>query len=1566
MHVFISKQCQQEAKDYQVESKIQELAEWVRAGDWQKFCQLFERFQHPYYVRKNIGYRYRLLAKITHVPYRQEDYQVIVFFRVFHRGSDCYESLFHQADQHGDILYNQQRLDGEINKHLEMILTHQKIDKPPTVNKLNYGDSLTYFRQAKVNQLQLSEQKTSEDYYQEHSSWVFGMRSLLDDNQLQQAFKHVELGLETQQRQSFTIANTQSQFQLHPLLLSQENDISVDPFSRCLPVDVVLEKSKWLNHQQHSLPIYLNAFQKTVCDSIFLNNDSFPLLVNAPAGHGKTSLLAILAAHYILQPLGENTGVFPVLVLCESYEKQLLRKEILHYIRYQATINSAIRVDLDNISQYINCYCMDLMDLLHTLQPELNKTFDKDKFIDRYQFGQLWKKAPFIKKQRLNHIPIDLAWFVLQHLIKGETRFIEGKPFKDTLNSYSGLTCELYEQIYQEVWLEWYQPLVAEGFWDYQDLLNDINTNSDFLPRYASILVDNAENYSYLTYQVLLQCSAWWDEPELLTQAPIIFMGNAQAGTPHQLFDWQNELTTLMYRLYHSLADNDAFAVQRVDYTADFVSQAHYVLQSQRSKTNLIKFSDSVSSDTFLLDTEVFFVDTQDDNLTQALLLSANIPLIINSYAENNANLIRQSKHIGHWFEFAHASQITIASHNLTALPTKHHSVALSGFAHQDFNSFSDDKGLAFLSFESRYQLNSQLNVLRQAIQQGLKRVFILGDRDELPLWQSLFCTVCKEYAIRLATLDDFNPSFLQESQQLLQLEQKALASQDIEQIFAVALQYYQRLQYQKYFYLLLKSCELSHDYADYFDHLLTEKQKQLTFDYLWQNQQAQVILNYHDYMPESVKNNLIALQLIDGAKLDMPFDNAFVAATNQYAKQYKLPLYSEFWQSIFDQILARILTDNLTAKWLVITKQLYKLKDLGITVPNHILAMSYYRQQNLQKALALWQQVEHSKDQVPLPNDYYELCLNNAESWQEQTVILIKLKKLGKLMNLLIDHDLNELQLSYWEKILPYLLEEDELEPVLLALLPQVQDQDILDKIFQYCQYDTSENFMTRLQRLKTVRACLAGDWEVVIERLEHYLPVQDTDGMLNKLSQAFTTKKVMRGPNSVQKSVMRERLPKPQDEIVDILYSLNLNTELYMPMSAVDFEHYYQKPHIERIFSLIRQILSIQSKEDFSQIAWNIDFPAVRSLAYLLEKSNNIKDALSFYTNVINFSNTKKLTLFAVERLYFLLNRAKRLLADGFDISNFDYNGEDLISILAKLEKSFDKLLRSIKSANDEMVLPTLKSAEELIKSILALTDKEHREIQRLEQEQRQETKQKEDEEKRLALAAEHAKKKQAKLEKALLARRSEEVKAEKENRQTDQLKKEQQEQERQEQEKQKELEIQQVAFNQSSQTSPDPDRFEQIPNDMPKDQQEYQQHFEDNIIKASNSGINCDQLLTKDKEVDLNHSEVNTAIASSSSNVLAEKNKKLTYKATTEMHFFSWRIFISRMHQRINIEDCATGEHCSLYFTEQRLQSDWSYIQNNNNFEFSYLPLILSMSDKGILLKHTEHGVNLFIVI
>lgn len=129
-----------------------------------------------------------------------------------------------------------------------------------------------------------------------------------------------------------------------------------------------------------------------------------------------------------------------------------------------------------------------------------------------------------------------------------------------------------------------------------------------------------------------------------------------------------------------------------------------------------------------------------------------------------------------------------------------------------------------------------------------------------------------------------------------------------------------------------------------------------------------------------------------------------------------------------------------------------------------------------------------------------------------------------------------------------------------------------------------------------------------------------------------------------------------------------------------SIRFWTLQQTAVLQKIFALIRRNLSLQTDDSFNDVLWTIDFPAVRSLAYLLEKSDRPKDALVFYANITSFNKDKKYHLtFAIKaRLSFLIDRAKQLIADGLDAAYFTAStlcapaNDDLTALIYKFRKT------------------------------------------------------------------------------------------------------------------------------------------------------------------------------------------------------------------------------------------------------------------------------------------------------
>ena len=87
-----------------------------------------------------------------------------------------------------------------------------------------------------------------------------------------------------------------------------------------------------------------------------------------------------------------------------------------------------------------------------------------------------------------------------------------------------------------------------------------------------------------------------------------------------------------------------------------------------------------------------------------------------------------------------------------------------------------------------------------------------------------------------------------------------------------------------------------------------------------------------------------------------------------------------------------------------------------------------------------------------------------------------------------------------------------------------------------------------------------------------------------------------------------------------------------------------------------------------------------------------------------------------------------------------------------------------------------------------------------------------------------------------------------------------------------------------------------------------------------------------------------------------------KPAIMKATSELQFFHWRVFVSRMLKRVNIEDTNTGERCSVTLEDGVFSSDWPYSQLEEAFTFIAIPLMIIVSKNSVVLSHIEHGIEL----
>lgn len=1560
MFVYVSDLCWQHAKEHQIEDKINELKKWIEQGDFRYFTKEFEIFSHPYYVRKKLAYYYRLIARHTEVIINDERHGVAVFFRLFHRSDKGYDDFYYHTVRQGDMLYNQQKLDDKVIEYVKACLENTQKEQHNQTLAIDESTALSYFFQARVNLFDFK--PCPSEYYQASAFWWHTVAKKCTTKDGDTVFSAIQNGLANANPQNFDIQGTPLTFVPSPIPTLSEPNAIPSPFNYKCSVDILWDKSLWFSSHNYELPIYLNTLGNQVCDVIFNEGQAFPLIVDAAHLHGKTSLLSLLTIHYHYQNDPDATGL-PCLLIQPNRFDDIGTHAMLdsHGLMLSRDLN------LDHIDIKNSCYT-PLSLLKDGIKKSANFSFDETLYIDELQFFYLWQNHTLAKQPEFKSLHAEFIWHILQHYIKGGYEF-------DGVCSYDDQ--ELFDLIYQKVYQEWYKSLAQEGYWDLHDLCLYFNQNQIPHLTYKALLLDDCHAYSKLVIYTLLKHSAYHKVGKLFFQSPLIFMGNAKYN-----LDWQNNIDAVLSYLQKELNHQDTIKTKKINQQAEFIGSqdlifSHYHTLVDRQfnpeKWRLFDYygyhekkSDIVFKPNTIINKNIYFVNSQDTKAMLALFSCNLISIYTNHKQETNFEYFANHADIGQIFSLCSPTLFYNTHNNDNAYNKPSYQIALFGFCEDWLKDLANH-----IKNSSIQQLNQTLfllNRLEKTFEQSLNTIYLVGNDDELQVWQQFFDINHQEnHAIQTVDANHIYAeyqSLLATTNQQKQLALEKLSTQPDDSLMTdftnIADNYLDLYQYQAFLDTIFQSCQINGDYDPFFEELVSEPQKEYGFGLIWHYRYQNLWLKYADLCPKSMLGNLLALQLIHQETTAYPPQKAYQLALQSYLAQYENEQLVHYWKNVINLLLEQ-LSQTSVHEFHLIDDALSQLAEQKYYLPFLTVANIYYQYQYFDKAFTYWQLAEYYEFEVP--DTYYELSLTLAKNWIYTLIPLLQLDRLGEFMNTFADHDINELRLEHWEKILPYLKDHPEVETILNALLPQIQSVDVLNKILEHCQYDVNTRFVERLQRLLTLNACLVGDWQTINTRLAHYVPAE-TSNVLEKLSHHFLQTQIKQGKTVAKKTVVMPKFHKPHDEVVDIIYALNLNPEFKLTNDWDEYSDYCQKPHIRSIFAQLRQIFSVKSENSDWERQWNTRFPAVRALAFLLEKSDSTLDAQALYTFIAHDpSNKDTLKNLAIERNRLLLKRAdrfanldKQAMLEQMDSDTLTPDMEEALllrwgdieemqkDLLAHFSKELEKL-----SGQDELVAPpAIKTAEELINSIMTLNDKEQRELKELEKEQKRIKKEAEAKAEQERLEAERLEKERLKAER-LEQERLEQERLTQERAEQERLEQERLELERLEQER---LEAERLAEAQRL-TQLEQERLEQE-----KVEQERLAQQAQAIAEQSEQEQLANQRLT------LQSSQFTQSPLPPMPKPLATTAiVKGSQPAISELHFFGFRVFVARLYGRVNLENMATGERCSL-LADGTLYSDWAYQSEGNAYYLVGAPIVLEKLEHQIRLTHTEHGMSLLI--
>lgn len=1638
LYTFIAEECKQEAKKFGLVSALESIRQRIEKD---QNLNKFELFEFPYLMRKKFSYQYRLLIKMVRREYQNKIYDIVVFLKIYHRGDKSYNSLYINSRPQFDAIYQQRDVEPALNEFVKNLSPQQDIQAQQS------SDLLPLLTEYRVDSLNLSEiihefyyestqwqyaiaPKLSPTQLKNHHQTLFyaiertekGELQFTQDTHYYPALNDLQAPKE---RFSPFIYPQKIAYNMQkaPYYLGVEHDIStrtetqqpVSQYQRKIPLELALDEQLWTLAQQHHLPFELNDFQQQCFKELCFNYSPYPFIINASSNTGKTTLLALLYVHFLFKQNLKQS--LPCLFLCQNHEVESLHSQIKHYIQFYLAKQPELKLayNAQQLDKLLQQSCLTSRDYLWSaLNKQQQKEFALQNFIDEYRFCQLYQKQ-FNPEKNPDYDCAQLAWYVIQYIIK------EQNIFDDNLSSvqHQPISEATFQFIYEKIWKVWYVNLAKQSFWDEQDLISYIDENEITLPYYSVLLADNSQRFSASFLDLLLNHNMWLKlgMTEHLHNIPLIFMENNEFCDG--IYKWQPALLNAFKKLI--MVNNfDYFEPEQTStqYPLPDIAITHlndhafnlygaipslfdtYHHQFSLSSRDLQKITTNDLGNPI----EIVIVSADDEEFIP-LLQQHHVPIIINNVYDSTEKVLREKSVFKKLCQLSAPSEVPLA-YSYQYLPVKKDMVILAGFDLDVISKINQlrqetqqlkqqDPILAEklgtyelanihkLSEQQRYSLDGQLCVLTTALNQGLKRIYIMSDMS-LETWQQFFDyptihvrAIQAQDVERFKAVHEINlpPEFRTFDDYLHILLQNQRLNDEQEFACLTHALYYQqqfdieqRLKYEALYYFSTQKTDIFwKKYASYVPNYYL-------LHILWIMGSFKAFLSYKQYIPAHLKAHLTAIELYE----QKDYSNQWlkqcqellidvVQNTKVSTHQHNLSeiINHEFWQKSwltiqhhwFKQLSE--LQPYQSQQYQQLHQALAKWIEAGLIYDIDLWAFLTAHIGQYQTAIDIWQQAFNQGKIVQYPLEYHWAKLQLIEDTQQRLNYLFSIANRKLTIQELLAMNLNQLHESYWQQILEYLQDEQELLPVLEQLLPAIDSQEVLDRLINFCKLDPdNEMFTRRIQRLKTLHACLYSDWDTVLERLNLYLPIADESVLQQRLAKHFQNVAVVRNSKKARLSPQHQY----QDEVLDIVYALNLSTHFGIAQSREQLEQYQHYELAQEIFSLIRRIFATPDPDPNSNhIIWKANFSAVRALTCLVEKSPDLNDPFFLYGQLVAETDSKEnLYPFFLERLYVTMERIKLFQADD----------EKLMETVERMEQRLKKQLQNFNLNQLPIEPPILKQPSEIIKSILALTTQENAKIQQLEREERlaQERAEKERIEREQAILRERERVEQERLKAERLAQQQAEEQQRLEAERIAQQQAEEQqrlEAERiaqQQAEEQQRLEAERIAQQQAEQQRLEAERIAQ-------QQAEEQRRLELERIaqqQAEQQRLQQEQMLTHTATLKPAESFVAETVnsVSNSTNYFTQQapnlNAYVPQTSTIEFTQFDLRVFLARSHRRLNIENSKTGELFSINLTNGQVKSDWVYQQQQHIYHIPSIQLNVLVFNDSIHLHYLTYGV------
>jgi len=309
---------------------------------------------------------------------------------------------------------------------------------------------------------------------------------------------------------------------------------------RSYPWLMVLDRDLWLAiERDDKANLALSPEESNLLESLRAQRADaywgFPLFINGRAGSGKTTILQYLAADFVEFALIHRTELQPIYMTC-SRELLLEAREA---VRKLLTVHHErlLKRPLDKkmLEQMLErCFVVFHEFLRSLLDPKVLGRFRPERYVNYVVFRRLWEDS-FRRRPEAQHMSPDIAWHTIRSFIKGIRSSpdddLDPTEFAALPRRRKSVSLDVYEEIYDRVWLSWYRRLCEEeDYWDDQDLAATVLASGILENKsYAAIFCDEAQDFTPLEIEIVYRLSVYAKRslrPEELRRIPIVFAGD--------------------------------------------------------------------------------------------------------------------------------------------------------------------------------------------------------------------------------------------------------------------------------------------------------------------------------------------------------------------------------------------------------------------------------------------------------------------------------------------------------------------------------------------------------------------------------------------------------------------------------------------------------------------------------------------------------------------------------------------------------------------------------------------------------------------------------------------------------------------------------------------------------------------------------------------------------------------------------------------------------------------------------------------------------------------------------